>query len=207
MEDSRRNVVSEIYNKLPLVLLICGFSLGILYSLHFLVVKPQITTAALLYPVIFRVFFLIHVFLHAVFMTNFFLNIGKRFFRTVILSILGSIGFAAVSGIVFPWLGGLALGEEMTLYKPTLFGIWLILAAAFLGDYLASLKYKRKEPFFHSYLTSYIIDIFVSSMTALFYLASFGLKDWNLMPSGTFVVTVLCVIFSCMIPAALVNKK
>jgi hypothetical protein len=118
----------------------------------------------------------------------------------------------AISDYIVPFLGGKLLGQHMTLHiclleHPMLILPFLVVGVA--GGFLFNEKVTDHSPFSHG------MHVFISSMAALLYLASFGFVGWmtdvNLVfPVVTVVVLAVwvpCCISDIVVPVSAVHER
>jgi len=148
---------------------------------------------------LFHLFHPLHVCLSAIATTS----LAWRYRRNALLAIMiGALGSAIPCGLsdyVFPYVGGIVLGQPMHFHvciveHPQLFFSFLVLGI--LGGFWA------EERLAQSHLFSHGAHIFVSSTASLLYLVSFGFTAWMadvryLFPA--FFVIVLAVWIPCCI--------
>ena len=124
---------------------------------------------------LFHLFHPLHICLSAIATTSLFWRYERHVLRAIVVGALGTILPCGLSDYVFPYLGGLALGEPMELHMcivshPQLFFSFLVLGI--VGGFWA------EQLMTGSHLFSHGAHVFVSSAASLLYLISFGFTDW-----------------------------
>ena len=147
----------------------------------------------------FHLFHPLHISLSAIATTSLFWRHERHVLRALAVGALGTIIPCGLSDYVFPYWGGLLLGQTMELHMclvdhPQLF--FPFLALGIVGGFWA------EERVTGSHLFSHGAHIFVSSAASLLYLISFGFTAWLtdvrfVFPA--FVTIVLAVWVPCCI--------
>ena len=147
----------------------------------------------------FHLFHPLHISLSAIATTSLFWRHERHVLRALAVGALGTIIPCGLSDYVFPYWGGLLLGQTMELHMcivdhPQLF--FPFLALGIVGGFWA------EERLTGSHLFSHGAHIFVSSAASLLYLISFGFTAWLtdvrfVFPA--FVTIVLAVWVPCCI--------
>jgi len=155
----------------------------------------------------FHLFHPLHICLSAIATTSLFWRHERHALRAMTVGAVGTIIPCGLSDYLFPYLGGLLLGQPMELHMclvdhPQLF--FPFLALGIVGGFWA------EERLTGSHLFSHGAHIFVSSAASLLYLISFGFTAW--MTDVRFVfpalltivlaVWVPCCISDIAVPAA-----
>lgn len=158
----------------------------------------------------FHLFHPLHISLSAIATTSLFWRHERHVLRATVIGALGTIIPCGLSDYVFPYLGGLLLGQTMELHMcivdhPQLF--FPFLALGIVGGFWA------EERLTGSHLFSHGMHIFVSSAASLLYLISFGFTAWLtdvrfVFPAFVTIVLAVwvpCCISDIVVPAASVQ--
>lgn len=159
----------------------------------------------------FHVLHPLHVCLSAITTTAALWHFGRRVARTVCIG-ASSVIPCALSDYIVPFVGGRLLGQQMTLHICLIEHPMLIvpfLGLGVIGGFLFDEKVSDHSPFSHG------AHVFISSMAALLYLASFGFTGWmtdvNLVfPVVTVVVLAVwvpCCISDIVVPISAVHER
>ena len=143
---------------------------------------------------LFHVFHPAHILLSAIVTTAMFWKHEKRFIKTLLVGLFGSVAICGLSDILFPYMGGRILGIEMHLHICILEHPYIIIPFAFIGvlvGFLVPGAIEKSTEFSHS------IHVLVSSMASILYLISFGVTDWIRVAGGIFLITIIAVMIPC----------
>jgi len=156
---------------------------------------------------LFHIFHPLHICLSAIATTSLFWRHERHLLRAAWVGIWGTIIPCGLSDYVFPYVGGLLLGQPMHLHvciieHPQLF--FPFLGFGILAGFWA------EERLTGSHLFSHGAHLFVSSAASLLYLTSFGFTSWMqdvrlVFPSFAIIVVAVwvpCCISDIVIPAA-----
>ena len=143
---------------------------------------------------LFHVLHPVHILFSAVASTAMFWKHEKRWFKAVVVGLLGSLSICGVSDVLIPFFGGMMLGQKMHMHICLISHPGLILPFAFLGVLAGLFMNKAVE---HSTEYSHSAHVMVSSMASLLYLIAFGLQDWTHLAGGVFMVTIVAVMIPC----------
>jgi hypothetical protein len=160
---------------------------------------------------LFHLFHPLHVLLSASATAAMFWRYDRRLVRTLIVSVLGSVGLCGVADIFFPFLGGTILGMKMELHiciieHPHL--IWPFAAVGIAAGMLAA------DAFNHRGVSvfSHAAHVLVSTGGAILYLVGYGLINWSGHLVGVFSILIFSVLIPCctsdiIFPLFLANPK
>jgi hypothetical protein len=131
----------------------------------------------------------LHVCLSAIATTSLFWRFERHLLRALAVGVIGTILPCGLSDYLMPYLGGLLLGQPMTLHMclvdhPQLF--FPFLGLGLIGGFWAEERLAASRVFSHG------AHIFISSVASLLYLISFGFTAW--MSDVRFVFPVLVII-------------
>ena len=147
----------------------------------------------------FHLFHPLHICLSAIATTSLFWRHERHVWRAIWVGAWGTILPCGMSDYIFPYIGGVLLGQKMELHMciiahPQLF--FPFLGLGILGGFWA------EEKITGSHLFSHGAHVFVSSAASLLYLMSFGFTAWMtdvryVFPA--FLIVVLAVWVPCCI--------
>ncbi len=147
----------------------------------------------------FHLFHPLHICLSAIATTSLFWRHERHVVRGIVVGALGTIIPCGLSDYVFPYIGGLLMGQPMDLHvcivdHPQLF--FPFLALGIIGGFWA------EERLTGSHLFSHGAHVFVSSAASLLYLISFGFTSWMSdvrLVFPAFLIIVLAVWIPCCV--------
>ena len=144
---------------------------------------------------IFHVFHPAHVLFSAVATTAmFWKHDNQNIYKAMGIGLIGSVTICGISDIFIPYLGGLVLGQKMSMHlclikEPQL--IFPFAVVGILAGFLIAKEIEKSTEYSHS------IHVFLSSSASLLYLIGFGLVDWIHAVTGVFFVTIIAVMIPC----------
>jgi hypothetical protein len=147
----------------------------------------------------------LHVVLSAVATTAMYRKYGSgRFWVTLLVGYVGSIGIATTSDALVPYLGGTLLGIEIEFEVPFIGEWWLITPAALFGVAIGYLRPATKFPHFG--------HVLLSTWASLFYFTAFGVAEWiPLLPFIFlflfFAVWLPCCVSDIVFPLLFTRKR
>ncbi len=147
----------------------------------------------------------LHVVLSAVATTAMYRKYGSgRFWVTLLVGYVGSIGIATTSDALVPYLGGILLGIDIKFEVPFIGEWWLITPAALFGVAIAYLRPATKFPHFG--------HVLLSTWASLFYFTAFGAAEWiPLLPFIFlflfFAVWLPCCVSDIVFPLLFTRKR
>lgn len=158
---------------------------------------------------LFHVFHPVHILLSAIVTTAMFWKHEKRFFKTLLIGLAGSILICGLSDILFPYIGGKILGTEMHLHLCVLEHPQIIIPFALIGvltGFLVPSAVEKSTEYSHS------MHVLVSSMASILYLISYGITEWIHLAGGVFLVTIVAVMLPCCLsdivfPLSFIDNK
>jgi len=147
----------------------------------------------------FHLFHPLHVCLSAIATTSLFWRRRRHLLGAILVGALGTAIPCGLSDYVFPYVGGMLLGQNMQLHiclmeHPQLFFSFLTLGI--VGGFWA------EDRLTGSHLFSHGAHIFVSSVASLLYLMSFGFESWMLDAHFIFPV-FLTVVLAVWVPCCI----
>ena len=159
----------------------------------------------------FHILHPLHVCLSAITTTAVLWRFERRLAKTLLIGVFGSVIPCGLSDYVVPFIGGRILGQQMQLHICLIEHPMLILPFLLLG-LLAGLLFEGHVSD-HS-IFSHGAHVFVSSLAALLYLASFGFTGWmtdiNLVFPVLLVVVIAvwvpCCISDIVIPISAIRE-
>ncbi len=196
-ESKLRYVLVELAYHLPYS--IFGITAGLVAMgvLSFLAILMQ---AEALLPEasieLFHVFHPAHMLISAVATTAMFYKHEKRIVKAVIVGFIGSVTICGISDIIFPFIGGLMLGQEMEMHicilaNPNL--VFPFLVVGVVAGLLLPQTSEKATQYSHS------AHVFVSSAASILYLVGFGFTDWIHAVGAVFIITIIAVMIPCCV--------
>lgn len=190
-----KTIVIELTHHLPYSIfgVIVGIiAMGILTFFAVLLGKEEVLPLAS--EELFHVFHPAHILFSAVATTAMFVKHEKRPLKGAIIGFLGSISICGLSDVIFPYFGGMLLGQEMGFHlclinEPQLvypFAVVGVIAGLFVTN-----SFEKSTEYSHS------AHVFISSAASILYLVSFGMVDWIHILGGVFLVTIFAVMIPC----------
>jgi hypothetical protein len=147
----------------------------------------------------FHVFHPLHICLSAIATTSLFWRHERHLSRAITVGGLGTVIPCGLSDYVFPYIGGVVLGQPMELHMCVIdhpLSFVPFLALGILGGLWV------EERLAGSHLFSHGAHVFVSSAASLLYLVSFGCTAWIADPSLAFP-TLLIIVLAVWIPCCI----
>lgn len=145
---------------------------------------------------LFHVFHPVHILLSAIATTAMFWKHERRFVKTLLVGLVGSVVICGFSDILFPYLGGRIFGIKMEFHLCILEHPGVITPFSAIGvlvGFLVPGTIEKSTEFSHS------IHVLVSSMASILYLISFGVTEWMHMIGGVFLITIIAVMLPCCV--------
>lgn len=135
-----------------------------------------------------------HIFLSALVTTAMFWKYERKFFRALLIGLLGTLPICVVSDIAIPYLGGLLLGTPVVFHLCVVEEPWLVFPASVVGVLCGMFFLKWVERITEF---GHLSHVLVSSLASLFYLISFDVTLWGGSISLVFAITLLAVWLPC----------
>ncbi len=195
-----RLLATELRHHVPFTAL--GALSGIVVMAAFILLeipqKPAEVIFELLHPA--------HVLLSAIVTTALYRRYRPCRAAAAVVGFAGSVGLGTLSDIVFPYLGGLAIGAHMDhIHLAFIEEWWLVNPAALVGVGIGLWRQGTRLPHWG--------HVFVSTWASLFYLASYG-GDTNWLPKLPLIFVLLfvavwlpCCLSDIVFPLLIAGKK
>lgn len=156
------------------------------------------------FEALFEVMHPLHILVSAMATSALYYKYTKKPIQATIVGLLGAILVGTFSDVIFPWLGGLALGINIELHLPIIEEPFIILIASIVGVILGMSTKISKEP--------HALHVFLSVFASLFYLlsysGSFEILKFILIALIVFIAVLIpCCISDIVFPMIFVKEK
>ncbi len=177
---------------------VLSVTLGLMFAavLSFFANLVQVQDPAPFTRDLFHVFHPSHMLFSAMATTAMFWQYERRFWKAVIVGIVGSIGICGLSDIFIPYLAGVLLGARMQLHICIVEHPQIVLPFLVVGiliGFLAPGTLEKQE----GVIFSHSLHVLTSSVASILYLISYGLRDWAHQIGAVLVYMVLAVVIPC----------
>ncbi len=196
--DHEHSLRSELFHHLPYAIFSVAFSLIIL---SFVTLALRGTELALAQKGTKMLFHSFH-FMHIVFAATGTLITFRRFCKDMVPSwvvgIFTPVIFCTLSDSILPYLGGKALGVNMSFHLcffSELANIIPFLVVGVINGFIMSRHNQENQRMYSIF--SHFIHIFVSSLAATFYLLAHGFMDWHKDIGFVFIFIIIAVVIPC----------
>lgn len=187
----------ELKHHLPFSILSVVIGLILVGILSFIAETTNTTDASAHFEELFHIFHPTHILFSALATTAMFWQKEKKFFKTIAVGIIGSVGVCSISDIFIPYLAGHLLGaEHMHLHICILEHPQMVIPFLVLGvivGFLAPGNLEKSE----GVVLSHSFHIFISASASIMYLVSFGVTDWAHKIGAILIYMVLAVVIPC----------
>jgi hypothetical protein len=212
--DHEHTLNAELVHHLPYAIFSVAFALIILSFVTLTFRATADTTLA--HKGSLMLFHSFH-FMHIVFAATGTLITFRRFSKNVVASLFVGIAspaiFCTLSDSILPYLGGRALGVNMSFHLCFVTELWNVLPFLFVGLINGFVMSKHHEANQKMYsIFSHFVHIFVSSLASTFYLVAHGFTDWYKDIGFVFLFIILAVVIPCtlsdvVVPMSLARAK
>lgn len=196
--DHEHSLRSELFHHLPYAIFSVAFSLIILSFVTFALRGSELIAAQKGAKMLFHSFH----FMHIVFAATGTLITFRRFCKDAIPSwvvgIFTPVIFCTLSDSILPYLGGKALGVNMSFHLcffTELANIIPFLLVGVINGFIMSRHNQENQRMYSIF--SHFIHIFVSSLAATFYLVAHGFMDWHKDIGFVFIFIIIAVVIPC----------
>jgi hypothetical protein len=196
--DHEHSLRSELFHHLPYAIFSVAFSLIILSFVTFALRSTELIVAQKGAKMLFHSFH----FMHIVFAATGTLITFRRFCKDVVPSwvvgIFTPVIFCTLSDSILPYLGGKALGVNMSFHLcffTELANIIPFLLVGVINGFIMSRHNQENQRMYSIF--SHFIHIFVSSLAATFYLVAHGFMDWHKDIGFVFIFIIIAVVIPC----------
>lgn len=196
--DHEHSLRSELFHHLPYAIFSVAFSLIILSFVTLALRGTEIALAQKGAKMLFHSFH----FMHIVFAATGTLITFRRFCKDMVPSwvvgIFTPVIFCTLSDSILPYLGGKALGVNMSFHLcffSELANIIPFLLVGVINGFIMSRHNQENQRMYSIF--SHFIHIFVSSLAATFYLVAHGFMDWHKDIGFVFIFIIIAVVIPC----------
>jgi len=196
--DHGHSLRSELFHHLPYAIFSVAFSLIILSFVTLALRNNPVDMAQKGAKMLFHSFH----FMHIVFAATGTLITFRRFCKALIPSwavgIFIPVVFCTLSDSILPYLGGRALGVNMSFHLCFFNELTNILPFLFIGLVNGFIMSRHNQENQRMYsIFSHFVHIFVSSLAATFYLVAHGFMDWHKDIGFVFIFIIIAVVIPC----------
>lgn len=196
--DHEHSLRSELFHHLPYAIFSVAFSLIILSFVTLALRGTELVLAQKGAKMLFHSFH----FMHIVFAATGTLITFRRFCKDMVPSwvvgIFTPVIFCTLSDSILPYLGGKALGVNMSFHLcffSELANIIPFLVVGVINGFIMSRHNQENQRMYSIF--SHFIHIFVSSLAATFYLLAHGFMDWHKDIGFVFIFIIIAVVIPC----------
>lgn len=197
-EEHQASLINELICHLPWATFSVGFGFILLSIVHFagLSVGEQASIGG--YNILFHSFHFLHIVYAVVGTLVTFSRFSTKLLSGIILGIISPSFFCTMSDIALPTLAGNILGAKMEMHVCFFSELHNILPLLFIGLVTGiALSYHYKSSLKVFSLGSHFVHILISSMAALFYMASHGFAEWYESMGILFIFMIIAIIIPC----------
>jgi ABC-type multidrug transport system fused ATPase/permease subunit len=197
--DHKHTLQSELFHHLPYAIFSVAFSLIIL-SFVTLALKnmSQPAVAQKGAQMLFHSFHFMHIVFAATGTIITFRRFCKDLFPALLIGLWSPILFCTLSDSILPYLGGRALGVNMSFHLCFFTELANVLPFLFVGIINGFVMSKHSDENQKVYsIFSHFIHIFVSSLASTFYLVAHGFIDWYASIGFVFLFIIMAVVIPC----------
>ncbi len=198
MASRKIHIWEELQHHLPFSVLSVSIGLILVGMITFVAQLLQIADISPYNEELFHLFHPAHLLFSAVATTAMFWQHEKRFWKTFVIGLVGSVGICGISDIFIPYLAGFLLGAHMHLHICIIEHPQLILPFVFLGimvGFLAPGTLEKQE----GVIFSHSLHVLISAVASILYLVSFGVTEWVHRVGAVLIYMVLAVVLPCCI--------
>lgn len=196
--DHEHSLRSELFHHLPYAIFSVAFSLIILSFVTFSLKEAEIAVAQKGAKMLFHSFHFMHIVFAATGTLITFRRFCKDLIPSVLVGIFTPIIFCTLSDSILPYLGGKALGVNMSFHLcffSELANIIPFLLIGVINGFVMSRHSQENQRMYSIF--SHFIHIFVSSLAATFYLLAHGFMDWHKDIGFVFIFIIIAVVIPC----------
>lgn len=127
-----------------------------------------------------------------------FRRFSKALFPSIMIGILSPALFCTLSDSILPYLGGRALGVDMSFHLCFFTELANVLPFLFIGiinGFVLSRHSQENQKVYSIF--SHFIHIFISSLASTFYLVAHGFMDWYKDIGFVFLFIIIAVVIPC----------
>jgi len=190
-------VWEELKHHLPFSILSVVVGLILVGILSFITEMMGIDDPSPHFRELLHIFHPTHILFSAIATTAMFWQREKKFFKTIAVGIIGSVGICGISDIFIPYLAGYLLGaEHMHLHICIIEHSQMVLPFLILGvivGFLAPGTLEKSD----GVVFSHTFHVLISASASIMYLVSFGVTDWIHRIGAVLIYMVLAVVIPC----------
>ena len=150
------------------------------------------------YMMLFHSFHFLHVLFASTGTVLTFLRFSSNRLKAVVVGVISPVIFCILSDIFLPYIGGMILGQTMSLHI-CFVNEWVnvvpFLIVGMLNGFLLASHFSEFGRIFS--VGSHFAHILISSLASLFYMVSHGFNNWQPQMGLVFIVLILAVLLPC----------
>lgn len=199
LHDHEYTLKSELVHHLPYAIFSVALGLSILSFFTFIargIFEPIFMHKG--FNMLFHSFHFMHLVFAGTGTVVMFRRFSKKVFPAIFLGIFSPIIFCTLSDCVLPYLGGRALGVDMTFHFCLLTELANVIPFLFVGiinGWILSGHHASRQGFYSVF--SHAGHILVSALAASFYLVSHGFDLWYKQIGAVFIFLIVAVVIPC----------
>lgn len=147
---------------------------------------------------LFHSFHFLHIIFAATGTMITYLRFSKKILRGIIIGMISTSFFCALSDVILPYLVGRVLGVPLHLHfcvVSELHNVLPFLAVGIINGFLLSRQHSGLLDLFS--VASHFLHILISSFASIFYLFSHGFTAWQANIGLLFIFLIFAVVFPC----------
>lgn len=197
--DHEHTLSGELLHHLPYAIFSVAFALIILSFVTLVLqgMSEQIV-AQKGASMLFHSFHFMHIVFAATGTIITFRRFCKDMFSSLLVGIMTPVFFCTLSDSILPYLGGRALGVNMSFHLCFFTELANVLPFLFIGilnGFVLSRHSQENQKVYSIF--SHFIHIFVSSLASTFYLVAHGFMDWHKDIGFVFLFIIIAVVIPC----------
>lgn len=199
LHDHEHTIKGELVHHLPYAIFSVAFALSIVSLFSF--IARGFGDPVVMHKGFKMLFHCFH-FMHLVFAATGTIVMFRRFSRNVVSALivgtLSPIIFCTLSDSILPYLGGRALGVDMSFHLcffTEIVNVIPFLVVGIINGWILSGHHSSKQGFYSVF--SHSGHILVSSLAATFYLVAHGFTDWHKQIGAVFIFILIAVVIPC----------
>jgi len=192
-------VLSELITHLPYAIFSVALSMVLLgFTTYFSMIQKDSAILSNGANVLFHIFHYMHLVFAATGSLLSYYHFAMGIVRPIVVAVGSTVTFCVLSDMVFPYLGGRALGIDMQFHICFIHEFWSVLpflAVGILNGFVISRYHKLLQS---SYLFfSHFTHILVSSLASAFFFVSHGFSNWYEYSGAVFLFLIFAVVAPC----------
>lgn len=210
--DHGHNLRNELLHHLPYAIFSVAFALIVLSFVTFGFKITAAHEARKGASILFHSFHFMHIVFAATGTIITFARFCKSKYQALLIGIWSPVLFCTLSDSILPYLGGRALGVQMSFHLcffSELANIIPFLLIGIINGFILSRHSDENQKVYSIF--SHFIHIFVSSLASTFYLVAHGFMDWHKDIGFVFLFIIIAVVIPCtlsdvVVPMAYARK-